>query len=413
LADAALSQPQPLKGLPMNTAMSLLSSTARSMATERTSEHVSQGHPDKFSDQSADGLLDMGLDAANRLAGDDVSSPDHPRHQRFAVEILSKDRIVFVSGEVKLGPGVAAALDVAAVVRRQWAEVGYPDAESITVINHLQRQSADIAQGVDAASQGSEGAGDQGIMVGYATDETESMMPLEWDLSQRLCFNVQRLRTDGTLPWLGADTKTQITLSAANEPTQVIIAAQHRDDISLDDVRMALMTHAVEPLLGKLDSSRVVINGTGRFVIGGTIGDAGVVGRKIVVDAYGPGVPVGGGAFSGKDPTKVDRSAAYMARHVAKTIVANKISNAESCLVRIAYGIGQVEPAMVTAVTNTGVDLGPWVRKRFDLSPRGIISYLNLLRMGTAGATWSYRQAASFGHFGRSAFPWERIADVG
>jgi S-adenosylmethionine synthetase len=384
------------------------------MLTERTAEHVSQGHPDKFCDQLADALLDAGLDAANDLAGGDEKSADHARHQRFAVEMVAKDRLVAVTGEVKLGPGVASRIDVAGIGRRVWTRVGYPGAAEVTFLNHLQRQSPDIAQGIDAGKNGyGEGAGDQGIMVGYATDETPSMMPMEWDLSQRLCKGIQRLRDDGALPWLGADTKTQVTLSAGNEPIRVIIAAQHADGISLPEIREALMKQAVFPIIGPIDPAGVVINGTGKFVIGGTIGDAGVVGRKIVVDAYGPSIPVGGGAYSGKDPTKVDRSAAYMARHVAKTVVAKKILDARTCLVRIAYGIGQTEPTMVTAVTDSGRDLGEWVRKHFDLSPRSIIDHLDLLRATPAGKKWSYEQAASFGHYGREIFPWERIADVG
>jgi S-adenosylmethionine synthetase len=386
----------------------LMNTTAVSMSTGRTAEHVSQGHPDKFCDQCADKLLDVALEEAAAAAGDDESSPDHPRHQRLAVEMLAKDRLVVLSGEVKFGPRVL--VDVGKVVRQVWSDVGFPMADAVTVVDHLQQQSPDIAQGVNpVANAVSEGAGDQGIMVGYATDETSSFMPLEWDLSQRLCIKIQSLRSGGELPWLGADTKTQVTLSAGKEPVGVIVAAQHADGISPAEVREALMTMAVLPVLGEISPSRVVINGTGRFVIGGTIGDAGVVGRKIVVDAYGPAVPVGGGAYSGKDPTKVDRSAAYMARHVAKAIVANKIGEAHSCLVRIAYGIGQTEPVMVTAMTDSGDDLGPWVRKHFDLSPRAIIDQLGLLRMGPAGKRWSYVKAASFGHYGRDCFPWERV----
>lgn len=388
----------------------LMTKAALSVTAGRTAEHVSMGHPDKFADQSADALLDAVLDSANAAAGEDELSPDHPRHQRLAVEILAKDRLVVVSGETKLGPMVAAQLDVAAIVRRQWEAVGYPNPQAITVINHLQGQSADIAQGVDDhLGRASEGAGDQGIMVGFATDETESMMPKDWALAQALCQSALSLRATAC-PWLGSDIKTQVTLSADGEPMAVIIAAQHDDTVSLDTVRHALMDYAVRPLLGDLDPSQVVINGTGRFVIGGTIGDAGVVGRKLVVDAYGPSVPVGGGAYSGKDPTKVDRSAAYMARHIAKTIVAKKVADASACMVRLAYGIGQVQPCMVTAETDTGHDLGPWVRKHFDLSPRGIINHLNLLRTGRPD--WGYRHAAALGHYGRDMFPWEQIADI-
>lgn len=389
-----------------------MSKATVSVATERTAEHVGRGHPDKATDRMGEAVVDAVLDIGNAIAGDDETSPDHPRHQRMAIEGLTKDHFVVISGEMKLGPGVAAALDVDAIIRRVWREVGYQGAETMTVINHLRRQSADIAQGVDLDGAG-EGAGDQGIMVGYATNETESMMPLDWDMAQRLCVRIDQLQQDGTLSWLGSDIKTQVTLSSSGAVVGVVVAAQHADEMSTLEVREALMAHAVTPLMGDIDPSRVVINGTGRFVIGGPVGDAGVIGRKIVVDAYGPSIPVGGGAYSGKDPTKVDRSAAYMARNIAKTIVATGMGDAQSCLVRIAYGIGQVEPAMVTAMTDTGQDLGPWVRRHFDLSPRGIINNLNLLRAGEDGARWRYQQAATFGHYGRDMFPWERVADVG
>lgn len=384
---------------------------AVSAATERTAEHVGRGHPDKATDQMADALVDDVLTIARDIAGDDETSPDHARHQRMAVEGLTKDNLVMISGEMKLGPRVAAAFDPEAIIRKVWRNVGYAGPETMTVINHLRRQSADIAQGVDL-SGASEGAGDQGIMVGYATNETATMMPLEWDMAQRLAMAMDQRQRDGTLPWLGSDIKTQVTLSADDEVMKVIIAAQHAEEMSTEEVRRALMEQAVMPMMGDIDPDRVVINGTGRFVIGGPIGDAGVVGRKIVVDAYGPGVPVGGGAYSGKDPTKVDRSAAHMARHIAKTIVANHVSDANACMVRIAYGIGQTQPAMVTAMTDNGQDLGAWVRHHFDLSPRGIINGLDLLRMSEGGRGWRYQDAAAFGHYGRAMFPWERIADV-
>ncbi len=384
---------------------------AVSVATERTAEHVGIGHPDKATDQMSDGVVDAILDSANAVAGDDEASPDHPRHQRMAIEGLTKDNLVVITGELKLGPKVAAAFDAEAVVRETWRKVGYAGPEAMTVINHLRRQSGDIAQGVDLAGA-SEGAGDQGVMVGFATNETPSMMPLDWDIARRLAMDIEALRKSGVLAWLGSDIKTQVTLSKSNEVMGVVIAAQHAEEVSTEEVRESLMAHVVTPLIGGIEPSRVVINGTGRFVVGGPIGDAGVVGRKIVVDAYGPSVPVGGGAYSGKDPTKVDRSAAYMGRHIAKTIVAKRIGDASSCMVKLAYGIGQTQPVMVTAMTDTGVELGDWVRRNFDLSPRGIINRLNLLRMGEDGKRWRYQDAAAFGHYGREMFPWERIADV-
>ena len=358
----------------------------------RTAEHVSDGHPDKFCDQVADRILDRALDEA--------SSPEELRAVRTAVEVTAKDHLVLVTGEVKLPGDIRGRLDVAELVREVWRDIGYAeDGACLTVIDHLQAQSAEIALGTDK-----QGAGDQGVMVGYAKDETPEMMPREWVLARDLCLKLRELRTTGALPWLRPDCKSQVTLSPDGEITSLILAAQHSPDITEAEVREALLARAVAPVAGDVAEDRVVVNGTGLFTVGGPAGDAGVVGRKIVIDAYGPRVPVGGGAYSGKDPTKVDRSAAYMARQIAKTAVREAVGGAKECLVTLAYGIGQYQPEMVTAVTEAGKDVSGWVGERFpDLSPAAIIERLGLLdRDG-----WCYTGTAAFGHYGRDCFPWE------
>jgi S-adenosylmethionine synthetase len=378
---------------------------------KRTSEHVSQGHPDKFCDAAADAILDAVLDAARPFRGS--AGPNAPEKQRTALELLAKDHLLVVSGEARIGPEVAAALDVDATLRRKWSEVGYRDAHNLTVINHIRVQSPELQ-----ASADNEGAGDQGIMVGYATNETRTFMPAEYEAARTLCKAIQNLRLTKAVSWVGADAKTQVTLGDGGHVERVVIAVQHEpeyrgitDPRALQDLfKNDLMHMAVWPKLGDVDPDKMTVNGTGSFVVGGPIGDAGMVGRKIVVDAYGPHVPVGGGAYSGKDPTKVDRSAAYMARHIAKTAVALGVRGAQSATVSLAYGIGLRQPDMIRAVTGTGEDISPWVRARFpDLSPRAIIDTLGLWRLDAA---WRYQHAAAFGHYGREEFPWERIAEV-
>ncbi|RMH18527.1 MAG: methionine adenosyltransferase [Acidobacteria bacterium] len=365
-----------------------------------TAEHVAAGHPDKFCDQVADRYLDEAL----KLAGDD---PAVRRSVRTAIECLAKDNLLIISGEVKLPAAVRREIDPVALAREVWLDIGYPScekAERLTVIDHIRAQSADIARGTDAEVGG---AGDQGIMVGYATDETPEMMPREWVLARDLIMKLRRLQLDGTLPWLRADCKSQVSLAADGEVQSVILAVQHAPDVTQEEIRQQVYERVITPVIGEVPQERVTVNGTGQFVIGGPTGDAGVVGRKIVVDAYGPRVPVGGGAYSGKDASKVDRSAAYMARHIAKTIVAR--GDAKECTVRLAYGIGKHQPEMVTAVTDDGRDLSAWVRQAFgDLSPGAIIERLGLFSPNG----WSYYQTAAHGHYGRDLFPWEKIADV-
>lgn len=353
----------------------------------RTAEMVTDGHPDKFCDQVADAILDEALKQ-------DMKS-------RVAVECLAKDNLLMVSGEVT----TQARLDVEDVAKTVWQRIGYGSGAELSVNNNIKQQSPDIASGGGTENDGGVlfgGAGDQGIMVGYATTENAEMMPEEYRLARALCRKMKELRDE--LPWLRPDGKSQVTI-ADGRVTSVIIAAHHDDSVPIGDVRQIIRSKVVDPIVQ--DVQRVVINGTGKFTIGGTHGDAGVVGRKIVADAYGPRVAVGGGAYSGKDPTKVDRSAAYMARHIAKTIIAEQIADAKECLVTLSYGIGQKQPEMSTAITDTGKDVSDWMRSHFrDLSPPFIIEYL-----GLAGPkTWSYQSTASFGHYGREEFPWESIS---
>jgi S-adenosylmethionine synthetase len=372
----------------------------------RTAEHVGDGHPDKFADQVADAYLDEAI----RLCDGD---PKLLRKLRTAIECLAKDQFLVIAGEATLPDPVRLRLDPAETAFRVWSEIGYgTNRKELTVINHVRGQSPDIARGVDEADGRTDGvgAGDQGIMIGYATDETPEMLPKEYVLPRNLCLALRDRRCDGTIPWLRPDTKSQVTLDSRGEVTSVIIAAQHNDGVPLDEVRDRILREVIFPTLGdEIDPALVKINGTGIFVIGGPEGDCGVVGRKIVVDAYGPRCPVGGGAYSGKDPTKVDRSAAYMARHIAKAVVAHKVADAHECVVTIAFGIGQRQPEMVTAVTDSGRDVSEWVAMRFpDLSPGHIIERLGLLRP----RGWSYRETAAFGHYGRPEFPWESVSDA-
>ncbi len=369
-----------------------------SIAISRTAEHVSAGHPDKFCDQVADRILDEALALA-------AEEPKTLSALRIAIECLAKNNLLVVTGEVKMSPNVRARLNIQDLAREIWAEIGYPSsAEGLTVIDHLHSQSVDIAKGTDSF-----GAGDQGIMVGYATAETPQMLPLEWMMARDICWTLHRLRETKSLPWLRPDCKTQVTLDAQGDLASVIVAAQHSEEVSHEEIVTEVLEKAVRPVVGDVPASRVTINGTGRFVIGGPEGDAGVVGRKIVVDAYGPRVAVGGGAYSGKDPTKVDRSAAYMARHIAKAVVAHKISGAKECTVKLAYGIGKHQPEMVSALTDSCEDVTAWVKEKFpDLAPRSIIDRFELFNP----KGWSYLKSASYGHYSREEFPWEKIADV-
>jgi S-adenosylmethionine synthetase len=355
-----------------------------------TAEMVTNGHPDKFCDQVADSILDHAI--------------EQDPNSRIAIECLAKNGLLVVSGEMTS----KARFSIEDLSRNIWAELGYGAPEDLAVVKYIKQQSPDIANGCKDKGIGvnSGGAGDQGVMVGYATDETPEMLPLEYVCARKICQRLKELRDSKELPWLKADGKSQVTVKEG-VVTNVVIAAQHDPEVAVDEVRETLKHRVIEPLFGSIQ--RIVINGTGAFTVGGPFADAGVVGRKIVADAYGPRIPVGGGAYSGKDPSKVDRTAAYMARHIAKTIVAQRIGNARQCLVTLAYAIGQKQPEMVTAVTEKGRALTHWVKTRFpDLSPQAMIDYLGLCRP----KGWTYFETASLGHYGQDSFPWEKIAQL-
>jgi S-adenosylmethionine synthetase len=372
-----------------------------------TSESVSEGHPDKVADQISDAVLDA------ILAVD-------PRG-RVACETLVKTGVVIVAGEIT----TSAWVDVEALVRKTVLDIGYDtsdmgfDGASCGVINIIGKQSADIAQGVDRKDERKQGAGDQGLMFGYASNETDVFMPAPITLAHRLVKRQAQVRKNGKLPWLRPDAKSQVTLRYENdEPVgieAVVLSTQHADSVSTKHLREGVMEEILKPVLPAkwIDKrTKYHINPTGRFVIGGPVGDCGLTGRKIIVDTYGGFARHGGGAFSGKDPSKVDRSAAYAARYVAKNIVAARL--AERCEVQVSYAIGVAEPTSIMIQTfGTGklpdTRLTQIVRAHFDLTPYGLREMLDLARP-------IYQKTASYGHFGRKEeeFTWERTdkADV-
>jgi S-adenosylmethionine synthetase len=366
-----------------------------------TSESVTEGHPDKIADQISDGVLDA------------IYEKD-PRG-RVACESLLTTGLIVVAGEIT----TTANVDIAEVARQTVKDVGYTrakygfDSETCGVVVAVHKQSPDIAQGVD---QGSDklGAGDQGLMFGYACNETPELMPAPISLAHGLVRRLSQVRRDGTLPYLRPDGKSQVSVRYVDgKPVRVetvVVSAQHAPDVGHERLREEIIEQVVLPTVPPhmVDRRHLTlhINPTGRFVTGGPMGDTGVTGRKIIVDTYGGSCPHGGGAFSGKDPTKVDRSAAYMARHVAKNVVAAGL--AERCMVQVAYAIGVVDPVSVMVETfGTGKvpksQLEQMIQRHFDLTPAGIIKYLDLRRP-------IYRKTAAFGHFGRSEpeFTWER-----
>ncbi|MEZ5659352.1 MAG: methionine adenosyltransferase [Burkholderiaceae bacterium] len=368
-----------------------------------TSESVSEGHPDKVSDQISDAILDA------LLAQD-------PR-SRVAAETLRTTGLVLLAGEITS----SANIDYIQVARDTVKEIGYDNTEfgidykGCSVQVCYDKQSPDIAQGVDHAHDDDldQGAGDQGLMFGYACQETDALMPAAIHYAHRLVERQAQLRKDGRLPWLRPDAKSQVTLRYVDGRPHaidtVVISTQHAPDIAMATLREAVIEEIVKPVLpGELVKGDIkyLINPTGRFVIGGPQGDCGLTGRKIIVDTYGGAAPHGGGAFSGKDPSKVDRSAAYAARYVAKNIVAAGL--AERCLVQISYAIGVAQPTSVWVTTQgTGkIDdarIAALVREHFDLRPKGIVQMLDLLRP-------IYRKSAAYGHFGRDEpeFSWEQ-----
>ena len=366
-----------------------------------TSESVSEGHPDKVADQISDAILDA------ILAEDKVA--------RVACETLVKTGVAIVAGEVTTN----AWVDIEALVRKTVLDIGYNssdmgfDGASCGVLNVIGKQSGDIAQGVDRKDPRKQGAGDQGLMFGFATRETDVLMPAAITLSHRLVERQAKVRKSGKLAWLRPDAKSQVTLRYENDRPvaidAVVLSTQHSDDISTKALREAVMEEILLPVLPKKwlhKGTKFHINPTGRFVIGGPVGDCGLTGRKIIVDTYGGFARHGGGAFSGKDPSKVDRSAAYAARYVAKNIVAAGL--AERCEVQVSYAIGVAEPTSIMVETfGTGTlsrdKLTALVRRHFDLTPYGLREMLDLARP-------IYRKTAAYGHFGRKDpdFTWER-----
>lgn len=369
-----------------------------------TSESVTEGHPDKICDNVSDAFLDEYL----------RQDPD----SRVAIETLVTTDFVMVSGEVTS----KAALDGPAqerLARTVIREIGYDDsalkfdADTCEVRLMLHAQSPDISRGVDEKEGGEQGAGDQGIMFGYATNETPEMMPMPILLSHKLTRMLSQVRRDGTLPWVRPDGKSQVSVRyEGGKPagiTAVVISTQHSPDVSQQDIREGIISRVIKPVLGDLwsDGIRVHINPTGRFEIGGPHGDTGLTGRKIIVDTYGGFGRHGGGAFSGKDPSKVDRSACYMCRYIAKNVIAAGI--ADRCEVQLAYAIGVAEPVSLYVNTfGTGKvsdeRITDIIRENFEMRPAAIISQLNLKRP-------IYRKTAAYGHFGREderEFTWER-----
>jgi len=368
-----------------------------------TSESVSEGHPDKIADQISDAILDAMLE----------KDPE----SRVAVETLIKTGMVLVAGEVRTNSWV----DIEELVRKVITDIGYTssdmgfDGASCSILNAIGKQSSDIAMGVDesADSNKEQGAGDQGLMFGYASNETESLMPAPIHYAHRLMQQQAKVRKDGTLPWLRPDAKSQLTFRYGSDGKPlsidaVVVSTQHSADIDLESLRSAVMEHIIRPVIPAhwlTEDTQYHINPTGNFVIGGPVGDCGLTGRKIIVDTYGGMARHGGGAFSGKDPSKVDRSAAYAGRYVAKNIVAAGL--AERCEIQISYAIGVAEPTSISLNTFgsgkiSDAKIEALVRQHFNLNAGGLVEMLDLKRP-------IYLDTAAYGHFGRDNpnFTWE------
>jgi len=357
-----------------------------------TSESVSEGHPDKVADQISDAVLDAML--------------EQDKGARVAVETMIKTGVAIVGGEVT----TSAWVDLEDLIRKVITDIGYDSSEvgfdgaTCGVMNLIGKQSADIAMGVDRSAPEEQGAGDQGLMFGYASNETDVLMPGPITFAHRLVKQQADVRKNGTLPWLRPDAKSQVTFryenGAASGIDAVVLSTQHDPDISLSDLREAVMEHIIKPILPAnwlSDETKYHINPTGNFVIGGPVGDCGLTGRKIIVDTYGGMARHGGGAFSGKDPSKVDRSAAYATRYVAKNVVAAGL--ADRCEIQVSYAIGVAEPTSITIETfGTAkieeAKIEQLIREHFDLRPYGIINMLDLIKP-------IYRSTAAYGHMGR------------
>ena len=370
-----------------------------------TSESVTEGHPDKICDQVSDSILD------------EIISQDPDC--RVAVEAMTTTGIVFVAGEVTSN----ARVDAQAVVRTTLKDIGYNglkygfDGNSCSVLTSIHEQSPDISIGVSKKENGVQGAGDQGLMFGYATNETTELMPLPITLAHKLTFKLATVRKEKTLDWVGPDGKSQVSViyedSIPKKIDTVVVSTQHTEDVSISQVREEIISKVIKPICDELinDSTKFLVNPTGRFVIGGPVGDTGLTGRKIIADTYGGMGRHGGGAFSGKDPSKVDRSACYMARYIAKNIVASGL--ASKCEVQLAYAIGVADPVSIMVDTfHTGKvseeTIEKQVREIFDTTPIGIIEMLRLKRP-------IYKKTAAYGHFGRNEpdFTWEKVDKSG
>ena len=365
-----------------------------------TSESVSEGHPDKIADQISDAVLDEILKQDPKA--------------RVACETYVKTGMALVGGEIT----TSAWVDIENLTRQVICDIGYKhsemgfDGNSCAVLNAIGKQSSDINQGVDRENPLDQGAGDQGIMFGYATNETEVLMPAAITYAHRLMEKQAEVRKSGKLSWLRPDAKSQVTLKYEDNKIvgvdAVVLSTQHSEEVSQKEIYEGVMEEIIKPILPSewlSQQTKYFINPTGRFVIGGPMGDCGLTGRKIIVDTYGGAARHGGGAFSGKDPSKVDRSAAYAARYVAKNIVAADL--ADRCEIQLSYAIGVAEPTSIMVETfGTGKVsnevLVKLVREFFDLRPYGLIKMLNLIQP-------IYRQTAAYGHFGREQFPWEKV----
>ena len=365
-----------------------------------TSESVSEGHPDKIADQISDAVLDEILKQDPKA--------------RVACETYVKTGMALVGGEIT----TSAWVDIENLTRQVICDIGYKhsemgfDGNSCAVLNAIGKQSSDINQGVDRENPLDQGAGDQGIMFGYATNETEVLMPAAITYAHRLMEKQAEVRKSGKLAWLRPDAKSQVTLKYEDNKIvgvdAVVLSTQHSEEVSQKEIYEGVMEEIIKPILPSewlSQQTKYFINPTGRFVIGGPMGDCGLTGRKIIVDTYGGAARHGGGAFSGKDPSKVDRSAAYAARYVAKNIVAAGL--ADRCEIQLSYAIGVAEPTSIMVETfGTGKVsnevLIKLVREFFDLRPYGLIKMLNLIQP-------IYRQTAAYGHFGREQFPWEKV----
>ena len=366
-----------------------------------TSESVGEGHPDKMADQISDAILDAII--------------EQDKGCRVAVETLVKTGLVVLGGEIT----TTANVDYEAIARRTIKRIGYDkeelgfDDQSCEVLVAISKQSPDIAMGVDRSDEKEQGAGDQGLMFGYATNETKQLMPATIQLSHQLVKKHADVRRSGELGWLRPDAKSQVTILFDNGKPKsidtVVLSTQHDEDVSMDDIQAGVKEHIIKPILPEellSDTTQYLINPTGNFIVGGPVGDCGLTGRKIIVDTYGGMARHGGGAFSGKDPSKVDRSAAYAARYVAKNIVAAGL--ADRCEIQVSYAIGVAKPTSVRVKTFGTEKVSEekivhLVNENFDLTPYGIMNMLDLLQP-------IYEKSAAYGHFGREdeEFPWEK-----